>query len=633
MKNLKYLLICLTLNNVVIGQVSKNEISFTPCFENKFKSQNNKLQNTKSMSAVWSDDFSDPTKWTIDNSGQSNPNGWTLGSNVNSWYLPGSINSSSGGEFAELTNGALSDVQNSTCPSAVTYTLTTANPINIDSLANSSNVFLSWEEYGARFYDLQQVLISTDNGVTWLEVANNLDYDRLTNSGGSTYSNPTIREVRISSFINSNPNQVLVRFSWTSELPNNSNNSVWITYGWQIDNVSINLLPENDVINQASWIYGENSFGIEYGRTPVSQLEQNYYTGSSIYNFGSMDQNNILINADFSGPTSFSTSESYPLIQSDSTRNVEGLNPMNFSVGVYNGSFTVLSDMDTLGSNSFTDNTLLRNFEITNNIYSIDGIGNHPSGYESLSSLGTNSFTGNPDGIYCANMYHIIQPTTLFSVTALITNSQAGGEVIFHIIDSASFMDNQIIPIYSSDSYLLTTNDVNNGSFTISTVENTGWNSATGSSSWSGLNLDAGNYFFAIEMFSFSLNDIKIVDDLTVDQPWYSSMIYLQSDATSYANGNAFAIRLDLGSSVNLMEMTLNKLEVYPNPSKDFMNINLKNNIISNYEILDVSGKILLSDSFLNETQINTSNLQNGIYIIRVGNDFKSFSNRITITR
>ena len=633
MKNLKYLLICLTLNNVVIGQVSKNEISFTPCFENKFKSQNNKLQNTKSMSAVWSDDFSDPTKWTIDNSGQSNPNGWTLGSNVNSWYLPGSINSSSGGEFAELTNGALSDVQNSTCPSAVTYTLTTANPINIDSLANSSNVFLSWEEYGARFYDLQQVLISTDNGVTWLEVANNLDYDRLTNSGGSTYSNPTIREVRISSFINSNPNQVLVRFSWTSELPNSSNNSVWITYGWQIDNVSINLLPENDVINQASWIYGENSFGIEYGRTPVSQLEQNYYTGSSIYNYGSMDQNNILINADFSGPTSFSTSESYPLIQSDSTRNVEGLNPMNFSVGVYNGSFTVLSDMDTLGSNSFIDNTLLRNFEITNNIYSIDGIGNHPSGYESLSSLGTNSFTGNPDGIYCANMYHIIQPTTLFSVTALITNSQAGGEVVFHIIDSASFMDNQIIPIYSSDSYLLTTNDVNNGSFTISTVENTGWNSATGSSSWSGLNLDAGNYFFAIEMFSFSLNDIKIVDDLTVDQPWYSSMIYLQSDATSYSNGNAFAIRLDLGSSVNLMEMTLNKLEVYPNPSKDFMNINLKNNIISNYEILDVSGKILLSDSFLNETQINTSNLQNGIYIIRVGNDFKSFSNRITITR
>lgn len=557
MKNLKYLLVYLTLSNVITAQVSKNELSFNPCFENKFKSGNKKSQNTKSMSAVWSDDFSDPSNWTIDNSGQLNPNGWTIGSNVNSWYFSGPINSSSGGGFAELTNGTLSDVQNSTCPSAITYTLTTANPINIDSLANTSNVFLRWEEYGARFYDLQQVLISTDNGATWLEVANNSDYDRLTNSGGSAYSNPNVREVRISSFINSNPNQVLVRFSWTSELPNNSNNSVWITYGWQIDDVSINILPENDVVNNSSWIYGENSFGVEYGRTPVSQLEQNYYTGSSIYNYGSMDQNNIIVNADFSGPTIFSTSESYPLIQSDSTLNLEGLNPMSFSVGVYNGTFTVSTDMDTLGSNTFTDNTFFRNFEITNNIYSIDGISNHPSGYESLSSLGTNSFTGNPDGIMCANMYHINQPTSLSSVTVLITNSQAGAEVFFHIIDSASFMNDQIIPIYSSDPYILTTSDVNSGSFTINTVENIGWNSVTGSSIWSELNLDAGNYFFAIEMNSFSVNDIRIVDDLTVDQPWYSSMIYLQSDGTTYSNGNAFAIRLDLGSTVSITDRSI----------------------------------------------------------------------------
>ena len=50
------------------------------------------------------------------------------------------------------------------------------------------------------------------------------------------------------------------------------------------------------------------------------------------------------------------------------------------------------------------------------------------------------------------------------------------------------------------------------------------------------------------------------------------------------------------------------------------------------YEILDISGKVLLSDSFLNETQINSSDFKNGIYIIRVRNDFKSFSKKITIT-
>ena len=72
---------------------------------------------------------------------------------------------------------------------------------------------------------------------------------------------------------------------------------------------------------------------------------------------------------------------------------------------------------------------------------------------------------------------------------------------------------------------------------------------------------------------------------------------------------------------------------MFSNPVNNLININLKNNIISNYEILDVSGKILLSGSFLNETQINTSNLQNGIYIIKVGNDYKSFSKRIKIIK
>ena len=96
-------------------------------------------------------------------------------------------------------------------------------------------------------------------------------------------------------------------------------------------------------------------------------------------------------------------------------------------------------------------------------------------------------------------------------------------------------------------------------------------------------------------------------------------------------NGNAFAIRMNFGASVDLVENSANSLHVFPNPVNEFININLKNNISSNYEILDVSGKVLLSDSFLNETQINTSNLQNGIYIIKVVNDFKSFSKRIKI--
>ena len=67
---------------------------------------------------------------------------------------------------------------------------------------------------------------------------------------------------------------------------------------------------------------------------------------------------------------------------------------------------------------------------------------------------------------------------------------------------------------------------------------------------------------------------------------------------STYTNGNAFAIRMNFGASVDLDENQISKLHVFPNPANNLININLKNNIFSNYEILDVSGKILLSGSF-----------------------------------
>ena len=632
MKTIKLISLCFFISSQIFSQISKNIVYEDPCLNQTNNISNSSSINSKSSTIIWSDDFSNPSNWIIDNSGQTSPNGWPIDSNIDSWYLSSPINSSSGGNFAEITNGAYTDVQNSTCPSSVTYTLTTASPIDIMSLANTSNVFISWEEYGAKFYDLQQVFVSVDSGLTWSEVASNSDYDRLTSSGGSSYNNPTLREARISSFISSNPSAVLLRFSWTSEYPNSTNNAAWITYGWHIDDISINLLPENDIVNESSWIYGENAFGVEYGRTPISQIEQNYYIGSSVYNYGSMNQNNILVTADFSGPSTFTTNASYSLLESDSTTSVESLNQINLSPGIYNGSFSISSDMDTLGSNNYSDNTYLRNFEITNDVYSIDGIGNHPPGYESLSSLGTNSFAGNEDGFICANMFHINQPEILSSVSALITNSQVGAEVILHIFDSTSFMNDLISPLYTSEPYILTINDINNGKFSISTIENLGWDPISGSNNWAGLNLDIGNYFFALEMFSYSTNDVRIVDDLTVDQPWYSSMIYLPSDFSTYSNGNAFAIRLNFGNTLNINNAQNFSLELFPNPANNLININLKNNIKSNYEILDISGKILLSDSFLNETQINSSNLKNGIYLIKIRNDFNNFTKRVTIS-
>ena len=100
---------------------------------------------------IWESDFSDPSDWVLDNSGQNPPNyGWSIDATSDGWWSSGGITSTSGGNFAELSNG---DAQAGTQAAAVVYTMTTAQPINVFDSIGSSNATLSFEEYGARFYD------------------------------------------------------------------------------------------------------------------------------------------------------------------------------------------------------------------------------------------------------------------------------------------------------------------------------------------------------------------------------------------------------------------------------------------------------------------------------------------------
>ena len=113
-------------------------------------------------------------------------------------------------------------------------------------------------------------------------------------------------------------------------------------------------------------MFGENSGGAEYGRTPVTHLPQNWYVGSQVTNDGVNDQTNVALNADFG---SFSVNTSISVIESDSTRVVETLEPITLTVGVYNGTFTVSSDSDVVAGPNSADNVFLRNFEVTTDLY------------------------------------------------------------------------------------------------------------------------------------------------------------------------------------------------------------------------------------------------------------------------
>ena len=203
-----------------------------------------------SNNPFWSSDFSNPSDWVLDNSGQTSPLGWTIDNIVHSWYFsggqsPSPINSTSGGSFAELTNGDPTPSGTGSWPMNVVYTMTTASPIAVYDSIGSGNATLSFEEFGARFNDLQEVQVSTD-GINFTTVADNLSYAVLSQSGGSSYPNPALRTVNIGPYIASNPDSVWIRFSWTTNFPNSATNpNVWVTYGWMIDDVELVETPAN----------------------------------------------------------------------------------------------------------------------------------------------------------------------------------------------------------------------------------------------------------------------------------------------------------------------------------------------------------------------------------------------------
>ncbi len=77
-----------------------------------------------------------------------------------------------------------------------------------------------------------------------------------------------------------------------------------------------------------------------------------------------------------------------------------------------------------------------------------------------------------------------------------------------------------------------------------------------------------------------------------------------------------------------VLENEIGNIKVYPNPAKDFLYIDLENENIEFDKInfYDISGKVVLSSSLRGTKQsIDISDLENGIYYVRVGKQIVKF--------
>jgi len=568
---------------------------------------------------LWSDDFSDPSNWVVGYAPGAPALNWQIGIGLtNSGSFPtapvASTTASNGYAMLDSDGFANQSLTESSY-------MTTTDPIDLSAV---DRVVLQFESFYRKWTDEECYIVISTNNTDWPALTPTTDISSMPNvfkawpgmAVQAVINNPTLVRINISDAAGNQP-QVWVRFHWTG------------TYGysWFVDDVSIIEQPANDVVLNASYL-SHTGNGEEYGRIPSSQLNPTMLVGAEVFNFGYDEQTDIslsleVLNASNTIVFDFGGTESS--IATTDTIAIEGNETLpTLATGLYRSIATVTSGQEQ-GGPFFSNNVHQRNFEITGAYYSLDGIGNHPTGYQALGSIGSNSFTGADDGLMIFSYYEIIEPLNVLGIEFLVRRNGStwpGAAVIASIHDTTDILSNPVSvtnAIVTSEVYDITDADTTSGVVRVmfDQVQE----------------LTAGGYFAALELFSSdSAYPIRVIDDLTVPQPALASAIYDPSDNTVYTNGNAMSIRLILEVPNSIGDLVaLEGVSLYPNPSNGVVNIHTAQVGQYTVEVFNMLGENMLTTVINGNTALDLSGNAKGVYMVRVSNDVATSTQRVIL--
>ena len=647
MKNIYISIFALLISVSLIAQVTPqiiNNLDYSKTFNNGAFASFNEITNSNSSSAssttniIWESDFSDPNDWVLDNNGQNPPvYGWSIDSNSDGWWHPTGISSTSGGNFAELSNGDPT-VNPGTQVGGVIYTMTTAQPINIFDSIGSGNATLSFEEFGARFYDLQEVQVSTD-GINFTAVGDNLSYSQLTNNGGSAYANPTFREINIANYIGTTPTTVWIRFSWTSELnlpvTDQYYYNTWIAYGWYIDDVKISASPANKITMDNEVMGGwwidyliVGGLGQDYTFNPIIQATANPYIFESVIRNEGTESQDVTMHVDVSGVGSFSTTSNTLTLASneqDTVGTSVGFTPT--STGLHTINMWGVADSAGNGTIMNYSDTATKTTLVTDYTYGKDF--NVPEGYWRLNRAGSN-----PGGFEVSSSYDIYADAMLYSVDAHISNWSIIGAEVYAALYEEDISGGNPILLAQSDSYVIANSDRGNW-ISIPFLSPQSLTSATKMyriavganihpTDTVGVNVSSGD-----EPVKYSSDGLFDKDD------WYAN-----GGPTWYTIAEIPMLRMNFDPATGTGPAALSDIKqtifnVYPNPTNGIFSIELA--IASKYEVTvyNTLGQIVHSGVTTNtmhgDTEIDLSACDKGIYTVELKSDQDIYTEKLII--
>jgi len=604
----------------------------------------NTIQPRQGGDCIFSDDFSDSSTWVVDHDATACDLDWEIGTGLSAGgsYAISTIESTTADNgFAMIDSDEYGGEEGGT--EVEDSWFTTAQPIDLSTYPNVVLQFETW--YRSWTYEKCWVVTSTD-GVTWPELTPDSEADPaagiyevfpgISGDGGADIGeNPTTWRINISGSAGGQE-QVWIRFHWTG---------TW-GYTWFVDDVCVIEQPANDLVLNYG-VISHTGTGEEYGRIPKDQVGSSMQFGGEVFNFGVNDQSEVSLSMDMSldgntitsGETGFTMYSVdgdgyYSIEETDGMLNadesvyfqMDSDNPST-ELGLYTADFTVSSYAEMDGSETFGNNIQSREFAITEDLYSIDGIDVYSN--SSVTRLGTGSFTDGSDGFMMMAYYEIEETTDVAGLEIMLDSylystpgTAPGGEIIISLRDTADVFAETFEPsatLVESDFYMVTQGDIDDGSLEIVFD--------------SPYSLSPGAYYACVEMYSNNNDaDIWILDDETVPQPAGASMIFIPGDQV-YTNGTAVGIRMKLGNGqgFDIEETVLNGVSVYPNPSTGILNVNLENNDNYTIEVTNIIGEIILVKDIKSNTTIDLTNFDKGTYLVKVSNSELSKTERIVI--
>lgn len=546
---------------------------------------------------IWQNDFSVSSEWDIANSTGDAQN-WeistststALGYGTGAWEDPTDIVTNENG-YALFDSDAVG-ADGGTQDATLTYSQ------SID-LSLYSNVVLDFNQRVRVWQSTINYIEISNDGTNWVQFDVNAD-----KSLSVLYEES--KQINITS-VAGGQSTVYIRLRYVGS---------W-DYAWMVDDLKIIEQPANDIQLLSGYIAGVNNLGTEYGRTMANHVDPSYYFGNRVYNFGFADQTGVEVTAT---DGNFSSNFTLGSVLAGDTVDSENTENLTLPIGVYPFTFTVSSTEETLPDN-IGNNSYNRYFEITDMEYSIDGIGVYDE--NALASLGTNSFTDESDGCMFASWYFVKETDNFSGIKVMLTSGSApGGRIVAHIVDTATWLADNPVPLYSSvnnpsDGYVVTQQDIDNGYAIVNFDQQ--------------ITLDPDLYYAAAELYSDGgTYDFRILDDQTVVQPFWASAIYLPLDGTSYTNGEALGIRLMADDQVGLENHIFEGVDVYPNPTVSTITITNDQNNTFKINIKDETGRIVYErDSFNSDISIDLSSYSNGMYFINVFNESNRYIKKI----